>query len=163
MARDQQSVAPKERINITYKPSTGDQQAEIELPFKSLVVGDFTGRPDERPIEERTPVSIDKDNFDQVLREHDVRFEGAVPNALSGEGELSVSLKIESMRDFEPEAIAKKVPELAELLELRAALTALKGPLGNMPAFRKRLEALLKDDAARQALLSELAKDDGSR
>ena len=57
------SVAPKERINITYKPATGDAQAEVELPLKLLVVGDYTQRADDRPVEERAPINFDKDNF----------------------------------------------------------------------------------------------------
>ena len=57
------SVAPKERINITYKPATGDAQAEVELPLKLLVVGDYTQRADDRPVEERAPINVDKDNW----------------------------------------------------------------------------------------------------
>ena len=62
------SVAPKERINITYKPATGDAQAEVELPLKLLVVGDYTQRADDRPVEERAPINVDKDNFQDVLK-----------------------------------------------------------------------------------------------
>ena len=55
------SVAPKERINIVYKPATGDAQEEVELPLKVVVMGDFTLRPDDTPLEERKPVNLDKD------------------------------------------------------------------------------------------------------
>ena len=60
------------------------------------------------------------------------------------------------MNDFAPDAIARQVPELNKLLELREALVALKGPLGNVPAFRKQLQTLLADDKARIALAKEL-------
>jgi type VI secretion system protein ImpB len=60
------------------------------------------------------------------------------------------------MKDFDPDAIAKQVPELSKLLELREALVALKGPLGNVPAFRKQLQTLLADESAREKLASEL-------
>jgi type VI secretion system protein ImpB len=60
------SVAPKERVNIVYKPATGDAQQDVELPFKMLVMGNLTGRKDDRPIEDRTPINVDKDNFSQV-------------------------------------------------------------------------------------------------
>ena len=156
---DDQSVAPKERVNITYKPATGDRQAEVELPLKLLFVGDYTGHVDERPLEERRPVNVDKDNFQQVLGEHNLSLELGVPNALVDEkdaGELAVKLRFKKLADFGPDAVAEQVPELRQLLELRAALTALKSPLGNVPAFRKKLQALLGDAGAREKLIREL-------
>ncbi len=159
---DEQSVAPKERVNITYKPATGDRQAEVELPLKMLFVGDYTGRPDERPLEERKPVNIDKDNFQQVLAEHDLKLDMTVPNVLAegaDAGELALSLRFKKLGDFAPDAVAEQIPELRQLLELRAALTALKSPLGNVPAFRKKLQTLLGDGAAREKLMKELGLD----
>ncbi len=152
------SVAPRERVNIVYKPATGDAQEEKELPLKLLVMGDFTGRPDDRPLEDRKPINVDKDNFNDVMRSMDLRADLQVADKLSGKegGELAVSLKFSSLKDMEPEAIANQVPELKKLLELREALTALKGPLGNLPEFRKKIESLVKDPAAREKLLKEL-------
>ena len=154
----EQSVAPKERINITYRSATGDVPEDVELPFRTLVVGDFTGRADERTVEERKPVSIDKDSFDSVLREHAVTLDLQVQDELSGRPgeEISVALSIRSMKDFEPEQIAEQIPAMKQLLELRAALTALKGPLSNVPAFRKRLAASVAEPDARGRLLAEL-------
>ena len=63
------SVAPKERVNIVYKPATGDAQEEVELPLKMLMIGDFTQRPDPRPLEDRKPINVDKDNFSKVMAE----------------------------------------------------------------------------------------------
>jgi type VI secretion system protein ImpB len=156
MSTKEQSVAPKERVNITYKSATGDAREEVELPLKILAIGDFRGQADARPIEERKPINVDKDNFDEVLREHHVSVDLSVPNRLDGDGELGVHLALRSMKDFEPESVARAVPELAKLLALREQLTALKGPLGNVPTFRKKLAALLDDDAARTALETEL-------
>lgn len=152
------SVAPKERVNIVYKPATGDQQAEIELPLKLFVMGDFTQRADETILEERKPVRIDKDNFNDVLREHKLEIGFNVKNTLSGkEGEeLPVNLKIQNMNDFSPQNIARQVPEVQQLVELRNALKALKGPLANTAEFRKRVEAMVKDPAKRDAVLKEL-------
>jgi len=152
------SVAPRERVNIVYKPATGDAQEEKELPLKLLVMGDFSGRPDDRPLEDRKPVNVDKDNFNDVMRSMDLKADLQVPDKLSGKegGELAVSLKFSSLKDMEPEAVAGQVPELKKLLELREALTALKGPLGNLPEFRKKIEALVKDPAAREKLMKEL-------
>jgi type VI secretion system protein ImpB len=155
---DDQSVAPKERVNITYKPATGDRQAEVELPLKMLFIGDYTGRPDERPLEDRKPINIDKDNFQQVLAEHNLELRFNVPNTLTEEkgAELAVHLKFKKLSDFGPDAVAAQIPELKTLVDLRAALTALKGPLGNVPAFRRKIQALLGDATARERLLAEL-------
>ena len=157
------SVAPQERVNITYKPATGDAQAEVELPLKMLFMGDYTGRADPRPLEDRKPVSVDKDNFTQVLAEHNLGLSMQVPDTLSGEkdSQLSVNLKFRKLSDFGPEAVAEQVPELKKLLELRGALTALKGPLGNVPAFKRKIQSLLNDSAAREKLVKELGISKG--
>ena len=157
MAKDQ-SIAPKERVNIVYKPATGDAQELIELPLKLLVLGDFTSREDETPLEEREAVAVDKDNFTNVMREHKLGLSFNVADRLSGaEGaELPVNLKFENLRDFEPQQIARNMPELAKLLQLREDLTALKGPLANITAFRKKIEALLQDESQRDRIIKEL-------
>jgi type VI secretion system protein ImpB len=152
------SVAPRERVNIVYKPATGDAQEEKELPLKLLVMGDFTGRTDDRPLEDRKPVNVDKDNFNDVMKSMNLSASFSVANTLSGkEGEeLPVALKFQNLKDMEPEAIAKQVPELSKLVELREALTALKGPLGNLPEFRKKIQSLVTDPAAKEKLMKEL-------
>lgn len=152
------SVAPQERVNITYKPSTGNASEEVELPLKMLFIGDYAGRPDPRPLEERAPINVDKDNFQQVLAEQNLGVSFQAPNVLSGEkgAELSVNLKFKKLSDFGPDAVAEQVPELKKLLELRNALTALNGPLGNIPAFKRKISALLADDKAREKLVNEL-------
>lgn len=153
-----QSVAPKERVSITYKAHTGDGQEETELPLKVLMVGDFTGRPDDTPLEERKPISVDGENFNEVLAGQKLEVALDVPNRLVDEKDatLSVGLKLKRLDDFTPEGIVNQVPELKQLLELRSALTALKGPLGNIPAFRKKIEALLGDEEKRKKLMKEL-------
>lgn len=156
------SVAPKERVNIVYKSETGGVQEDKELPLKLLVLGDFTLRENDTPLEDRKPVSIDKDNFNDVMGSQGLSLTMKVPNKLAekkaGEEEpqLAVELDFKSMKDFRPESVAEKVPELSQLLQLRAALQALKGPLGNMPAFRKKIESLISDVSAREKILGEL-------
>lgn len=155
----EQSVAPKERVNITYKPATGNAKEEVELPLKMLMMGDFTQRPDPRPLEDRKPINVDKDNFQKVMAEQKLALSFAVADKLSegeAEGELNVNLKFRRLSDMEPEAIATQVPELKKLLDLRAALTALKGPLGNEKAFRNKIQQILGDPGQRNRLINEL-------
>lgn len=151
------SKPPKERINITYVPD-GDVQEEKELPFKVLAIGDYTLREDDTPLEDRKPININKLNFQDVLQEQKLNLAFNVEDKLSGEegAEFPVNLNIESMRDFRPENIARQVPELGELMELRDTLLALKGPLGNVPAFRKKLQELMADDDKRDAVSKAL-------
>lgn len=157
MAREG-SVAPKERVNIVYKPATGNAQEEVELPLKILMVGDYTNRADDRALEDRAPINVDKDNFTQVLAEQKLELNLGVADKLSNEpgAQLAVNLKFKKLSDFTPEGIADQVPEMRRLLELRSALTALKGPLGNVPAFKKKIQNLLGDEASRGKLMEEL-------
>ena len=152
------SVAPRERVNIVYKPATGDAQEEKELPLKVLMMGDFTGQKDDRTLEDRKPINVNKDNFGDVIRSMNLKADFQVADKLSEKagGEIPVSLKFSSLKDMEPEAVAKQVPQLNSLLELRDALTALKGPLGNLPEFRKKVQSLVSDPAAREKLLKEI-------
>jgi len=158
------SVAPKERVNIVYSSDTGGAQEQVELPLKQLVIGDFTLREDETPVEDIKPIRVDKDNFTDVLKGQNLSLQLAVPNRLSENApedeQLPVALKFESMRDFEPDSIVSQVPELQQLIALRDSLKALKGPMGNLPEFRKQLQALMNDDGARERLLAELGVKD---
>ncbi len=158
MAGKDQSVAPKERINIVYKPATGDQKEQTELPLRILMVGDYTGRRDDTPLEQREPIKIDKENFGEVMAKQNLALKISVPDTLSGEKDatLNLDLKLESLKDFTPEGVVNQVPELKKLLELRSALMALRGPMANTKAFVKMLEQLLKSDEGRQKLTAEL-------
>ena len=157
MSKTMGSVAPKERINIKYVPATGDEQAEVELPHKMLVLGDF-GLEDTRALEDRSVMRIDKHTFNNVLNDAGVSLAMSVPSALNTapDAELAVNLQFKAINDFGPDSIARQVPELNKLLELREALVALKGPLGNVPTFRKQLQHLLNDEQARKQLAQEL-------
>lgn len=152
------SVAPKERINISYKSSTGGASEDVELPLKMLIIDDFTGKENDDIIEDREPVNINKDNFNDVIKSHNLSMNFSVPNRLeeNADDDINVDLKINSMKDFSPSEIAEQTPELAALMELRRALQALKGPLGNVPAFRKTIQAILENDETRTQVMQEL-------
>jgi type VI secretion system protein ImpB len=114
-------------------------------------------------LEERKAIQVDKDNFNDVMSKQKLSVSFNVEDRLSGKegSELPVNLDLSTLKDFEPGAIARQVPELAQLLELREALTALKGPLANVPAFRKKIEELLKDEAQRERIMKELGLGGG--
>lgn len=156
------SVAPKERINIKYVPATGDQKAEVELPLRMLVMGDFKGHREDSRLEERQAIRVDKNTFSSVMRESDLSLNINIDNKLSDEMDedavLPVSLKINGLDDFSPDGIVKQVPELKKMLELREALVALKGPLGSLPKFRKGLQELLDSPDSKAALEEEISK-----
>ncbi len=154
----QSSVAPKERVNIVYRPATEGAQAEVELPLKLLVLGDYTLRDDDTPLEEIEPVAVDKDNFDDVLAAQAPRLELQVPDMLSRQRgcTLALDLRFTRLDDFSPDALVAQVPQLRALLELRDALKALKGPLSNIPAFRRKLQQIAAEPELRRRLGAEL-------
>lgn len=164
MATKDGSVAPKERVNIVYRPATGDVQEDVELPLKLMVIGDFIGRTDDRALEDRDPINIDKNNFNDVMASQNISLDLQVMNKISNEtndpdNKLSVNLKFSGIRDFEPDSIVKQIPELGKILELREALKALKSPLSNVPDFRKKVQEMVSNDEARKKLFAELGLD----
>ena len=152
------SVAPKERVNIVYKSNTGDKTEEVELPLKMLMIGDYTGRPNDEVVEDRKAININKDNFDDVMKSFKLNMDMNVTDTLSGKAgeEVPVHIEVSSMKDFSPDSVAQQVPELNNMLELRKALLALKGPLGNVPTFRKTIQGILNDDRSRAQIMTEL-------
>ena len=152
------SVAPKERVNIVYRPATGDVQSDVELPLKLKILGDFTQQPDDRPLEDRAPVNVDKDSFNDVMKSQGLKLTFNVSDKLSGkaDAELPINLKFDTLKDFEPDALVRMVPELARLMELREALKAVKGPLANVPDFRKKIQDIVGDDSTRAKIFAEL-------
>ncbi len=155
------SVAPKERVNIVYKSNTGDQSEDVELPLKLLMLGDYTGKDSDETVEDREPKNINKDNFNDVMASMNLSLDMNVGDTLSEDNEeMPVHLDIKSIKDLSPDNVASQVPELNSLLEMRKALLALKGPLGNVPAFRKTIQNILNEDESRELIMKELGLDD---
>ncbi|ECF3155238.1 type VI secretion system contractile sheath small subunit [Salmonella enterica subsp. enterica] len=152
------SVAPKERISIKYTPKIDGVAADVELPLNLLITGNLKGAPDKTPLDERTAVAVNRHNLDAVIAEAGIEREFLVPAELSDapDEHLSINLKIKSMSDLSPDSIARQVPEIKRLLELREALVALKSPMGNLPAFRQQIQALLENEETREQLIQEL-------
>jgi len=155
------SVAPKERVNISYKPAVGDASAQIELPMKVLVLSDFINKADDRIMEEREIVNVSKNNFEEVMSSMELEAQFSVPNRLTkDEGEeLNITLNPKSLKDFTPDSLVESVPELKKIIELRAALKALKGPLGNVPKMRRTIQAMITDESSRKQLFKEIEQN----
>jgi type VI secretion system protein ImpB len=121
-------------------------------------LGDFTQKQDQSSIEDRKVVSVNKQNFNQVMKDMDLTLNLSVANKMADgeQNNVSISLDINSLDDFEPDNIIEQVNELKQVLELREALKSLKGPLGNSPQMRKQIQALLTDSDSREALRKEI-------
>lgn len=105
-----QGVAPSDRMPIVYQTEIGGVTCTRELPFRILVIGDFTGRLDERPLGERETIRVDKASFGAAMAEQDLRVQAVVPNRLTEDGgELQFDLRFRSLEDFNPAALAAQM------------------------------------------------------
>lgn len=153
-----QNEIPAARINLKLDVGRGDARKKIELPLKFLVMGDFTGKKKEKRISERERISINKENFGQVMESMNLSLELTVENKLSGQGELRIGLDIEDMDSFKPENVARNIPALSRLLAARNLLKDLKSNLLDNREFRKRLEEILRAPASARLLQAQLKK-----
>jgi type VI secretion system protein ImpB len=120
------------------------------------VLADLSGKPADElpPVDERKPLEIDVDNFDTRLKAMKPRVAFAVPNTLTGEGQLSVDISFENMDDFSPAAVAKKVGALAKLLEARTQLANLVTYMDGKSGAEKLISEALQNPALLQSLAS---------
>jgi type VI secretion system protein ImpB len=155
------SKARESRVNIAISDRLRGG-AEPELPFRMLVMGDYTLKDDKRGIEERQPLDINKSNFDSVMQGFNLSLDAAVPDRVSGSGEMAVSLNFRTLKDFRPESIARQLPETKKLLELRDAMKALRPKMGDKGA-QKQLLGAIKDPAVRDQILAMIATSEGGQ
>jgi len=115
------------RVQIEYDVELYGSNKKMQIPFVMGVMADLSGKPAEplAPVADRKFLEIDVDNFDERLKSMKPRAAFAVPNTLTGEGNLSVDITFESMADFSPEVVARKVGALNNLLEARTQLKDL--------------------------------------
>ncbi|MBL9001102.1 MAG: type VI secretion system contractile sheath small subunit [Phycisphaerae bacterium] len=115
------------RVQIEYDLELYGAEKKVNLPFVMGVMADLSGKPADplAPVGDRKFLEIDVDNFDERLKSMKPRVAFNVPNTLTGDGNLSVDVTFESMADFSPAAVAKKVAPLAKLLEARTQLSNL--------------------------------------
>ncbi|CDF84140.1 type VI secretion protein [Pseudomonas knackmussii B13] len=153
-----QNEVPKARINIKLDLHTGGAQKKVELPLKLMIMGDYSNGREQRPLSERGKVDINKNNFNSVLAEFHPAVKLAVPNTLADDGsDTSVELSFRHMKDFEPERVARQIPQLRALLAMRNLLRDLKSNLLDNATFRRELERILRDDALSDELRAELS------
>ncbi len=148
----------KPRVHITYDVETEGAVVQKELPFVVGVVGDFSGNPTEKlkPMKDRKFIQIDRDNFNDVMKRMTPGLNLRVENTITGEGEMPVQLKFESMDDFEPANVAKQIDPLRKLLETRDKLRDLLTKVDRSEDLEEVLEQVLKNTDELKKLSSEL-------
>ncbi len=158
MAQSFQNEIPKARVNIKLDLHTGGAQKKVELPLKLLVMGDYSHGREQRPLSEREKVSINKNNFDSVMAEFSPAVNLTVKNTLTENGgEENIALTFRQIKDFDPEHVARQIPQLRALLSMRNLLRDLKSNLLDNSTFRREFERILKDAALSDELRTELA------
>jgi type VI secretion system protein ImpB len=142
------------RVQIEYDVELYGAEKKVQLPFVMGVMSNLSGNPSEPlpPVNERKYVEISVDNFDDRLKGMKPRVALQVPNTLTGEGNLNVELTFESMADFSPGAIAKKIPALAQLLEARTQLANLITYMDGKSGAEELIARLLRDPALLKSL-----------
>src|SRR3978361_1257259 len=135
------------RVQIEYDVELYGSSKKMQIPFVMGVMADLSGKPAEplAPVADRKFLEIDVDNFDERLKSIKPRAAFAVPNTLIGEGNLSIDLHVESMADFSPEAVAKKVGALNNLLEARTQLKDLLTYMDGKVGAEELLANVLKN------------------
>ncbi|NML24768.1 type VI secretion system contractile sheath small subunit [Zoogloea dura] len=151
------------RVQIEYDVELYGAEKKVQLPFVMGVLSDLSGNPTEplAPIAERKFLEIDVDNFDSRMKSMKPRAAFQVPNTLTGEGNLNVELTFESMDDFTPAAIARKVDALNKLLEARQQLSNLITYMDGKTGAEELVGRLLNDPALLQTLAAAPKPSEG--
>ena len=144
------------RVQIEYDVELYGAEKKVQLPFLMGVMSDLSGKPAEPlpPVADRKFLTIDVDNFDERLKSMKPRVAFQVPNTLTGEGNLSVDITFESMDDFSPAAVARKVEALNKLLEARNQLQNLLTYMDGKTGAEDLIAKVLQDPALLQSLAS---------
>jgi type VI secretion system protein ImpB len=144
------------RVQIEYAVELYGAEKKVQLPFVMGVLADLSGKPTEPlpAVDDRKFLEIDVDNFDSRMKALKPRAAFQVPNTLTGEGNLSVELTFESMDDFSPAAVARKVDSLNKLLEARQQLHNLITYMDGKSGAEDLVAKLLQDPALLKSLAS---------
>ena len=144
------------RVQIEYDVELYGAEKKVQLPFVMGVMADLSGKPEEPlpPVADRKFLEVDVDNFDARMKSMKPRVAFQVPNALTGEGNLSVDITFESIDDFSPAAVARKVDGLNKLLEARQQLSNLITYMDGKSGAEELIAKLLADPALLKTLSS---------
>jgi type VI secretion system protein ImpB len=144
------------RVQIEYDVELYGAEKKVQLPFVMGVMSDLSGNP-KNPlpaVADRKFVEISTDNFDDRLKAMEPRVSIQVPNTLTGDGNLNVDMTFESLSDFSPGAVAKKIPALNQLLQARTQLANLITYMDGKTGAEELIAKVLSDRGLMQALAS---------
>ncbi|WGT66583.1 type VI secretion system contractile sheath small subunit [Variovorax paradoxus] len=152
------------RVQIEYDVELYGAEKKVQLPFVMGVLADLSGKPADplAPVGDRKFLEIDTDNFDSRMKAMKPRAAFAVPNTLTGEGDLKVDITFESMDDFSPAAVARKVDALNKLLEARTQLSNLVTYMDGKGGAEDLLAKVLEDPALLATLAASKKPEDGA-
>ncbi len=145
------------RVQIEYDVEVYGAQKKVQIPFVMGVLADLSGDAKEPlpGVDERKFANIDVDNFDERMKSMKPRVAVSVPNTLTGEGNLQVDMTFESMDDFSPAAVARKVDALNKLLEARTQLSNLITYMDGKAGAEELIAAALNDPALLKSLVDQ--------
>jgi type VI secretion system protein ImpB len=145
------------RVQIEYDVELYGAEKKVQLPFVMGVMSDLSGKPEEAlpPVSDRKFLEVDVDNFDARMKSMKPRVAFSVENTLTGEGNLPVDITFESMDDFSPAAVARKVEGLNKLLEARTQLSNLITYMDGKTGAEELIAKVLKDPALLSTLTAE--------
>jgi len=152
------------RVQIEYDVEIYGAEKKVQVPFVMGVMSDLSGDNNETlpPIDERKALEIDVDNFDDRLKSMSPKVTMTVPNQLTGEGDMAVDITFESMDDFSPDAVARKVDSLNKLLQARTQLTNLVSYMDGRSGAEDLLAKAMGDKALMESLVSSPNPDEAA-
>ncbi len=145
------------RVQIEYDVELYGAEKKVQLPFVMGVLSDLSGKPSEAlpSVADRKFLEIDVDNFDARMKSMKPRVAFSVPNTLTGDGNLSVDISFDSMDDFSPAAVARRVGGLDKLLEARTQLSNLITYMDGKTGAEELISKVLADPALLASLTSD--------
>ena len=152
------------RVQIEYDVEIYGAEKKVQLPFVMGVLADLSGKPADplAPVADRKFLEIDVDNFDSRMKSMKPRVAFQVPNTLTGDGNISVDITFDSMDDFSPAAIARKVDSLSKLLAAREQLHNLVTYMDGKGGAEELIAKLLADPALLGSLAATAKPDDAA-
>lgn len=139
-----QQEVPKSRVNITVDVQTGGAKKSLELPLKLLLLGDYSAGRGQGKVMERDRVSVDKHNLDAVMAGLRPRFQAWIDNAFANDGsQIPVDIAFDNYKSFSPEAVARQIPQVDNLLAMRNLLKDLRSNVLDNAKFRRELERIV--------------------